>query len=104
MIINSKMIILRPEMKSTFHHSLITLACVDILFVITLVIDSQKLDLDLNNQMFILLFPYVWNPFKNILMTFETFLMMSISTERYMAIRKPMEYRWSIMIIAFQAA
>ena len=28
-------------MKSTFHHTLITLAVVDILFVITLMIDTQ---------------------------------------------------------------
>ena len=39
----------------------------------------QRWDLDINNQIFIMLFPYVWNPFKNILMTFETFLMVSIS-------------------------
>ena len=43
--------------------------------------------------MFIMLFPYMWNPFKNILMTFETFLMMSITTERYLAIKNPLEYR-----------
>ena len=36
-----KNIIFRPEMKSTFHHTLITLAVVDILFVITLIIDTQ---------------------------------------------------------------
>ena len=53
----------------------------------------QRFDLDLNNQLFIILFPYVWNPFKNILMTFETFLMMSITTERYLAIKNPLEYR-----------
>ena len=83
----------RPEMKSTFHHTLISLALVDIIFVITLIIDTQRFDLNLNNQLFIFFFPYVWNPFKNILMTFETFLMMSITTERYLAIRRPLEYR-----------
>ena len=35
--------IFRPEMKSTFHHTLITLAVVDILFVIVLIIDTQVL-------------------------------------------------------------
>ena len=142
------LILLRPEMKSTFHHTLIALAIVDILFLLTLIIDSQvtliihsqvtsqnskprikfkipcteilnlnpccfrypsssgayadkistlqisqNLDLDLRNQTFIFLFPYVWNPFKNILMTFETFLMMSITTERYLATRSPLQYR-----------
>ena len=81
------LILLRPEMKSTFHHSLITLAVVDILFVVTLLVDIQRFDLNIENQTFILFVPYFWNPFKNILMTFETFLMVSITTERYLAIR-----------------
>ena len=115
------LILLRPEMKSTFHHTLIALAIVDILFLVTLIIDSQvaarnsyfdllrkmnftklpsqNLDLDLKNQTFIFLFPYVWNPFKNILMTFETFLMMSITTERYLATRSPLEYRMGRVIL-----
>ena len=83
----------RPEMKSTFHHTLISLAVVDNLFILTIIIDIQRFDLNLDNQLFILFFPYFWNPFKNILMTFETYLMMSISTERYMAIIRPIEYR-----------
>ena len=80
-------------MKSTFHHTLIALAVVDILFLVVLIIDSRSFDMDLNNQVFIILFPYVWNPLKNILMTFETFLMMSITTERYLAIRRPLKHR-----------
>ena len=40
-IITLTLIIFRPEMKSTFHHTLITLAVVDILFVIVLIIDTQ---------------------------------------------------------------
>ena len=48
-----------------------------------------------------MLFPYVWNPFKNILMTFETFLMMSITTERYLAIKNPLEYRLGKVRIYF---
>ena len=80
-------------MKSTFHHTLITLAVTDILFLAVLIVDTKRFDLDLDNQMFIMLFPYLWNPFKNILMTFETFLMMSITTERYLAIKNPLEYR-----------
>ena len=51
--------------------------------------------------MFIMLFPYMWNPFKNILMTFETFLMMSITTERYLAIKNPLEYRLGKVRIYF---
>ena len=41
MVIKMTLMIFRPEMKSTFHHTLITLAVVDILFVFTLIIDTQ---------------------------------------------------------------
>ena len=44
------LIIFRPEMKSTFHHTLITLAVVDILFVIVLIIDTQVLVLIIDTQ------------------------------------------------------
>ena len=80
-------------MKSNFHHTLITLAIVDIIFVVVLIVDTKRLDLDLENQLFIMLVPYVWNPLKNILMNFEAFLMMSISTERCLAIMRPLQYR-----------
>ena len=80
-------------MKSNFHHTLITLAIVDIIFLAVIIVDTQRFDLDLENQLFIMLFPYVWNPLKNILMSFEAFLMMSISTERCLAIRRPLKYR-----------
>jgi hypothetical protein len=83
---------MRPEMKSTFHQTLITLAVVDILFVFTLIIDIQNFQENIYNQIFIMLFPYMWNPFKNILMTFETFLMVSITTERHLAITSPLEH------------
>ena len=92
--------ITRPEMKSNFHHTLITLAIVDIVFLGVIIVDTKRFDLDLENQFFIMLFPYVWNPLKNILMNFEAFLMMSISTERCLAIRRPLEYRkrWTFKI------
>ena len=41
MNIGAILILLKPEMKSTFHHTLIALAIVDILFLLTLIIDSQ---------------------------------------------------------------
>ena len=46
-------------MKSTFHHTLITLAVVDILFVIVLIIDTQVLVLIIDTQVerfFLLIF------------------------------------------------
>jgi hypothetical protein len=38
-------------------------------------------------------FTYFWNPLKNIMMSWETFLTMSIATERFLAVCKPLLYR-----------
>ena len=87
------LILRRPEMKSTFHHTLIALAIVDILFILMLITDTQNFDLDLDNQTYITLYPFLFYPLKHILMTFETFLMMSITTERFLATTNPLKYR-----------
>ena len=86
-------IVLRPEMRSNFHQSILALAIVDMLFVSLLVIDVFRLDLDIQNQTYILLFPYFLNPLKNILLCCETYLVMSIATERLMAVSKPIKFR-----------
>ena len=39
------------------------------------------------------MFPYFCNPLKNIMMSWETFLTMSIATERFLAVCKPLFYR-----------
>ena len=84
-------IVLRcPEMKSTFHQSLLMLAICDILF---LGLTLHEHFVDVNWYVYILLNPHIWNPLKNILMSWETFLIMSISTERFLAICKPLCYR-----------
>ena len=79
-----------PEMKSTFHQSLLTLAACDIIFLGVTLCDHY---VDMTAPIYVFLFPYVWNPLKNILMTWETFLIMSISTERFFAICRPLCYR-----------
>ena len=79
-----------PEMKSTFHQSLLTLALCDILFISSALIEHFT---DTSSPTYVLLFPYVWNPLKNILMSWETYLIMSIATERFAAICKPLCYR-----------
>ena len=79
-----------PEMKSTFHQSLLTLAVCDVLFLGITLCDHF---VDVSAPIYVLLFPYVWNPLKNILMSWETFLIMSIATERFFAICRPLCYR-----------
>ena len=85
-------ILVRSNTKSTFHQSLKALFAVDLLFVVCMVVDSQKFEVNPENQMFIFLIPYFWNPFKNTVLTFQTFLIMSISAERYLAVKKPIQF------------
>ena len=35
------LILMRPEMRSTFHHSLLTISIDDVIFVVTLIVDTQ---------------------------------------------------------------
>ena len=79
-----------PEMKSTFHQSLLTLAACDIILLGVTLCDHY---VDVSAPIYVFLFPYVWNPLKNILMSWETFLIMSISSERFFAICRPLCYR-----------
>ena len=39
------------------------------------------------------MFPYFYYPLQNILMSWETFLLMSIATERFLAVCHPLVYR-----------
>ena len=85
-------ILIRSNTKSTFHQSLKALIAADLLIVICMVVDSQKFEVNPENQIFIFLIPYFWNPFKNTVLTFQTFLIMSISAERYLAVQKPIHF------------
>jgi hypothetical protein len=79
-----------PEFKSTFHQSLLTLAICDICLLSFLLVDIL---VDVNNVWYIYMLPYFWNPLKYIMMSWETFLIMSIATERFMAVCNPLLYR-----------
>ena len=83
-------ILTNPRMKSTFHQSLIALAACDIMFLCLIMNDFLA---DKLYSFYIILFPYFINPMKNILLCWETFLIMSITTERYLAVCKPLIYR-----------
>ena len=84
-------IILRnPRMKSTFHQSLIALGACDIMFLSLVLLDLSTEGV---YPFYIIIFPYFLNPMKNILLCWETFLIMSITTERFLAVCKPILYR-----------
>ena len=84
------LVLRNPKMKSTFHQSLIALASCDIMFLSLMLMDYTQY---VNNSLYIIIFPYLLNPLKNILLSLETFLIMSISTERVLAVCKPVLYR-----------
>ena len=78
------------RMKSTFHQSLIALAACDIMFLSLVLVDFCS---DILYPLYAIIFPYFLNPMKNILLCWESFLIMSITTERYLAVCKPLLYR-----------
>ena len=48
---------------------------------------------DDSSFLYIILFPHFWFPLKYVLMSWETFLIMSISTERWLAVCRPLWHR-----------
>ena len=84
----------KKKRKTTFQHSLLTLALLDIAFLGMILLDHS---VDFSNQVYTILFPYFLNPAKNILMSWETFLIMSIAFERLMSVLKPIHYRGYIV-------
>ena len=79
-----------PDMKSTFHQSLISLAIFEILFLILLICDHA---MDIGSELYIVMFPYFLFPLKNIMMSCESYLLMSIALERLIAVVRPLWYR-----------
>ena len=81
------------KMKSTFHQSLIALSVCDILFLIVVFLDNY---LNVPKDLAII-YPYIWHPMRTILISMEAYLMMSIATERFLAVYKPIHYRTFIV-------
>ena len=46
-----------------------------------------------NPVVYTYMFPWLWYPLKNIVMTWTIFLTMGLSTERYLAVCRPILYR-----------
>ena len=67
-----------PDMKSTFNQSLISLAVFEILFLILLICDHAT---DISSELYIEMVPYFLYPLKNILMSCESYVLMSITLE-----------------------
>ena len=79
-----------PDMKSTFNQSLITLAIFEITFLVLLISDHA---VDITTELYIMMFPYLLYPLKNIMVSCESYLLVSIAMERLMAVVRPLWYR-----------
>lgn len=79
-----------PTLKTTFHQSLTALAICDIWLLIMMLIDQI---INKTNILYVILFPYFWNPVINIVMSSQICLLMSIATERFLGVWMPMIYR-----------
>ena len=79
-----------PDMKSTFNQSLITLAIFEITFLVLLISDHA---VDITTELYIMMFPYLLYPLKNIMVSCESYLLVSIALERLMAVVRPLWYR-----------
>ena len=79
-----------PTMKTTFHQSLVVLAICDVLFLLMVLTDQI---VDQSSPLYVILFPYFWNPVMNILMSSQTFMIVSIATERFIVVWMPLTYK-----------
>ncbi|XP_023346387.1 FMRFamide receptor isoform X2 [Eurytemora carolleeae] len=85
---------MKPEMKSSFNQLLITLSILDLCYLIMTVWDYSAIKVfKYEPVVYVYMFPYFWYPVKNILMSWTTFLIMGIATERYLAVCRPWLYR-----------
>ena len=87
----SMKLIMKSKARSTFHHSLISLAVIDTVFII-LMIMQYSTNLMSSSDMYCLLNPLLFHPLLTIMLTSETFLIMSIALERFLAVEKPIQY------------
>merc|ERR1719282_967790 len=92
--LGSILVLALTDDKTTFKHSLIALAIINILFLAIIILDHC---IDINSTTYILLFPHFMNPMKNIAVNSESFLVMAIALERLLVVWKPIRYRVGIL-------
>ena len=81
-------------MKSSFNVLLTILALLDTMFLVMCIWDYSCMKVwGLHLTAYVYLFPYLWYPCKNIILSWTTFLIMAISTERFLAVCRPHVYR-----------
>ena len=81
----------RPELKSSFNQLLAVLASFDLMYLITMFLESLR-RLGLETDTYIFLFPYFLYPVNFIALTGSIFMTVGVATERYIAVYHPMYY------------
>ena len=81
-------------MRSNFNQLLVGLAVLDIAYVLACIWDFSFVKVfHFHPTAYTYIFPYIWYPMKNILMSWTTFLTIGLATERYLAVCRPIFYR-----------
>merc|ERR1719234_1014897 len=81
-------------MVSSFHQLLLALAVLDIIYVTTNIVDYSVVKVfQVHPTIYSYLFPYLWYPLHNILLSWTAYLTMGLATERYLAVCRPIFYR-----------
>ena len=81
----------RPELKSSFNQLLAVLASFDLLYLITMFLESMRI-LGCETDFHIFMFPYFLYPINFIAMTGSIFMTVAVATERYIAVYYPLYY------------
>ena len=77
----------RPQMRSSFNSLLLKLVVLDTLFLVTCIWDHSCMKVwGLHLTAYVYIFPTIWYPGKNILLSWTTFLIMGLATERFLAV------------------
>ena len=85
--------VLRKSKSSKFNQLLIFLSVTDIILIIFFCLIASCTVLSQEPQWFIVIFPYVLWPLGNIAITASVLMVVAVSTERYLAICRPLQYK-----------
>ena len=84
-------------MKSTFNWLLLILAVLDTIFLAMCIWDYSCLKVwGINLTIYVYMFPYLWYPGKNIILSWTTFLITGVATERFLAVCRLVTH-WEII-------
>ena len=84
-------LLLGRQLKNSFNQLLAVLAVFDLIYLLTMMLDSfSKIGMENNFQ--ILMFPYFLHPLNSISMMCSIYMTVGVAMERYTAVYHPMEY------------